>query len=329
MLQPRFRALLLAGLLSPHTVAQPLPVDPGDHSVSVAIRVFGGAQCIRRPEVARGVEAWLGSDVLPTAWTVVVLVRDVAVQFSIYENGKLVALRRFDRPPEDCTDFEAALGASIGLSLEALLARRAERAEQAVREDLAAEEATRQEESEGSPLSLTAQITLATDTLIGPARGGHLTFELGSPWEPARPSAFRVRLGVMTLWAEDMSLEAAEDARLSSRLLAARVGACWGSGRPAWRLQACTDAMAGHVSGRGVGELRGLGARLPWAAWGLGLEGRLWLFDPVALSAGVQGNLQLARPTFRVVAESGQDVEAYRVPPLGFMFHAGATWSYR
>lgn len=329
MLQSRFRALLLAGLLSAHTIAQPLSVDPGTHSTSVAIRVFGGGECIRRPEVTRAVETWLGTDALPSAWTVIVLVRAEGIEFSIYESGKLLALRRFEGPPADCADFEAALGASIGLSLEALLARRAEQEEQAALEELVAEEVARREEDEGSPISITGQLTFASDTLIGRARGGHVTLELGTPGAPARPSDLRLRFGVMSLWGEQAPLADIEGAHLSTRLLAVHTAGCWGRGRRAWRLQACTDVLVGHVSGQGIGDLRGLSARLPWAAWGLGVEGRLWVLEPIALSAGLQGNVHLTRPSFRVVAESGQDVQVYRLPAMGFMFHAGATWSYR
>lgn len=329
MLQSRFRAFLLAGLLPAHTIAQPLSVDSGTHSTSVAIRVFGGGECIRRPEVTRAVEAWLGMDALPSTWTVIVLVRTDGIQFSIYESGKLLALRRFEGPPQNCGDFEAALGASIGLSLEALSARRAEQEEQAALEELVAEEEARREEDEGSPISITGQMTFASDTLIGRARGGHVTLELGTPMAPARTSDWRLRFGVMSLWGEDVPLANVEGSHLSMRLLAVHTAGCWGRGRRAWRLQACTDVLVGHVTGLGVGDLRGLSSRLPWAAWGAGVEGRWWVLEPVALSAGAQGNVHLVRPSFRVVAESGRDVAVYRLPALGFMFHVGATWSYR
>lgn len=328
MLSPRYRCFLLAGLLSAHTFAQPLTVDPGEQSVGTAVRVFGGGECVRRSVVVEGVEAWLGRSTLPATWTVVVSVEPEHARFSIFERGKLAALRRFDVLPE-CRDFEAALGASIGLSLEALLARRAEAEQERAEAAQAAAEPEEPPEPQGSPLSVTAQGTFAPATLMGPAWGGNLTAELGAFWAPTKASNLRTHFGVLALWGTPVELRAVPDARLETRLLAARAGQCLGDGTRSWRLQTCADLMAGYVSGRGSGALRELGTHLPWAALGLGAEGRLWVLEPLALSAGAQANLQVIRPTFRVVSDSGRRVEELRPPSVGLMIHVGATWSYR
>ncbi len=325
---PRYRCVLLAGLLSAYTAAQPLPVDLGEQSVGTAVRVFGGGECVRRRVVVEGVEAWLGRDILPASWTVGVSLERDRAHFSIFERGKLVAVRRFDEVP-DCRDFEAAMGASIGLSLEALLARRAEAEQERAEAEPSTPEYEEAAEPQGSPLASMVQGIFAPTTLTSAAWGGSLTFELGPPWAPGEESNLRTRLGVLSLWALPTELTEVADARLETRLMAARVGPCLGDGTRSWRLQACADVMAGYVSGRGSGAVRALGAHLPWAAVGLGVEGRLWILEPVALSVGAQANLQLVRPTFRIVSESGRGVEELRTPSAGLMVHVGATWSYR
>lgn len=324
------RLVLLAALFCGDIVAQPLTSDSSEHSVAVAVRVFGGEDCIRRPAIAEAVESWLGKDTLPATWTVVVAVEGEYAQFSIFERGRLLALRRFDQMHAECRDREAVLGASIGLSLEALLTRRAEAEQERAEVALAQAPLAPTRRPEGSPRSLSAQGTFAPTTLMGPAVGGTLSFELGTTGpdeEGSRP--WRTRLGVMTLWAEPLALTQVENAELETRLFAGRIGQCWGRGTPTWRLQACTDVLAGYVSGQGQGELRSLGAHLPWFAWGVGVEGRWWVLEPLALSAGAQANLQFVRPRFRVVSDSGSAVEEFRAPPAGLMFHVGVTWSYR
>jgi hypothetical protein len=328
--RPRFRLVFLAALLCGDIVAQPLTSDPGEQSIAVAVRVFGGGDCIRRPAIATAVESWLGTNTLPADWTVVVAVEGELAQFSIFERGRLLALRRFESMHGECADREAVVGASIGLSLEALLTRRAEADQDRAEQALAQAPPAPQRQPEGSPRSLTVQGTFAPTTLMSPAAGGSLTFEFGTagPQEDgSRP--WRTRLGVMSLWAEPIPLNQVADAELITRLLAGRIGQCWGRGTRAWRLQACTDVLAGYMSGRGRGDLRELGAHLPWLAWGAGVEGRWWLLEPLALSVGAQANLQLVRPRFRVVTDSGGAVEEFRAPTGGFMFHAGVTWSYR
>lgn len=327
----RFRLALLAGLFSCDIGAQPLTSEPAEHSVGVALRVFGGGECIRRPVLAEEVESWLGTSVLPATWTVVVAVEADTFRFSVYERGKLLALRRFEAMSADCGDREKVLGASIALSLEALLARRAEaeqeRAELALA--LAEAEPVDVEVPEGSPLSSSFHVIFAPATLTSPALGGALAFEFGTFPSEDGHTPWRTRLGVMTLWSEDLPLSAVEDARLATRLFAARLGQCWGRGTRTYRLQGCSELLGGYVSGRGLGELTELGAHLPWVAWGFGVEGRFWLVEPVALSLGAQANVQLVRPRFRVVSDSGYAVEEFRAPSLGLMFHAGVTWSYR
>lgn len=325
---PRSRWVLLAGLLTAYTAAQPLPLDLGEQSVGTAVRVFGGGECVRRRVVVEAVEAWLGRDTLPASWSVVVSVEGERAHFTIFERGKLVAVRRFDDLP-DCRDFEAALGASIGLSLEALLTRRAEVEQERAEGEPSTTESEGPRERQGSPLASTLHGTFAPTTLTSPAWGGSLTFELGAPWAPGVESNVRTRLGVLSLWALPTELTEVADARLETRLMAARVGPCLGDGTRSWRLQACADLMAGYVSGRGSGAVRALGAHLPWAAVGLGVEGRLWIVEPLALSAGAQANLQVVRPVFRVVSDSGREVEELRIPSAGVMVHVGATWSYR
>ena len=123
---------------------------------------------MRRRVVVEAVEAWLGRDTLPASWSVVVSVEGERAHFTIFERGKLVAVRRFDDLP-DCRDFEAALGASIGLSLEALLTRRAEVEQERAEGEPSTTESEGPRERQGSPLASTLHGTFAPTTLTSPA----------------------------------------------------------------------------------------------------------------------------------------------------------------
>lgn len=341
MVRSRVSTLLLLSSVAAPVTAQPLPTRTGpepapaapapkpppdlgpQQPIERALRFYAPPDCVSQERVASTVREWIGRDTLPSAWAVVVKVHQDTAEFSVFEVGRLVALRRFDSLRGGCRDAETVLGASLGLSLEALLQRRMEQPPLAF--VLPPTMPPQRPTPPKATPTLTAHATFALGTLLEPAWGGGVVAGL-----PESDGTW-TELGVLTLAASASSVSLGESklGLIDSRLVGLRLGQCLNNDGERVSTSGCAELLGGAMSAVGSGDMRPLDATLPWAAVALGVSSRLRVVGPLALTASATANLNFVRPSFRVVDDQGAEVEVRQVSELGTMLNVGVTWVYR
>lgn len=297
---------------------------PGEQKIVRALRVYAPPSCVDPEGIAATIGDWLGRDTLPTTWAVVIRVHGDHAEFSIFEVGRLVALRRFESLRGGCRDAETVLGASLGLALESLLARRAETKPI---EFTPVPEAPKSPPPTPPPSApaMRAEVAFSVGTLLHPAWG------LGVFGSVPESKLTFTRFGAFALRATGVPVELGEtkEARIESQLVALRVGQCLNDDGERLVLSGCFDALGGPIGAVGRGDMQPLDGTLPWFALGVGIDLRLMLWGPLALTASASANANLVRPTFRVIDDNGAEVEVRQTSELGLTSFAGVAWVYR
>ncbi len=305
-------------------VKEPPPTPPAEQPLVQALRLYAPPDCVSLEVIAKTVESWIGVNTLPITWAVVIKVHGQQSEFSIFEVGRLVALRRFDGLRGGCRDAQAVLGAALGLSLEALIERRRDQAPSTV-PGPAPDTPLPQAPVQPPTPSVTAHGSFAVGILLEPAWGAGISMALpegAHTWS---------RFGVLGLVAEDahVTLDELDEARIASRLVALHVGQCLSDSGERLRTSACLDVLGGPVSVVGSGVVQPQDAILPSLAIGLGASTRFRIYGPLALTLAGALEVNLVRPILNLTDTSGRVVESRQVSAAGFMAHAGVTWVYR
>jgi hypothetical protein len=306
--------------------SQASPLPSGEQPIVQALRIYAPPECVDPNVIANTIGDWLGRKTLPTTWAVVIKVHEGLAEYSIFEVGRLVALRRFDSLRGGCHDAETALGASLGLALESLLERRAETKPVAV-SPAPVREAMKKAPPKPPPSapSLRAEAAFALGTLLEPALGYGVFGTV-----PESNLTF-TRFGAFALSASDatVSLGETKEAHIESKLVAARLGQCLNDEGERLVLSGCFDVLGGPLGAVGRGDMEPLDGTLPWFALGVGIDFRLMLVGPLAFTASASANANLVRPTFRVLDDNGAEVEVRQTSELGLTSFAGVAWVYR
>lgn len=303
-----------------------------ERTIADALSVPDGAVCLRGPELAMHVRAWLRRDSVADAVSVLVVDergderRDVA--FVLLHGEDALARRSFPLLPEGCTDRRAAVALAIAIAIDS-----------GVLEGLSVPEPAPVDEQQ--PTTAVAEETEAPLTRDDEASPWHLGLGvhaggmIGVLPDPALHAGGAVELRYYDRWALRLggSGTTTTDVALGgggvrTQLVFGRADACLLLGLGAVAMEGCTTFAGGVLFAEGRDYDQPQSANLKWLAGGLRLGGRFPANGDIALRLGLDGWLSLLRPRMQVYDPTGVVRSQRTLPAAGISGDLGVVVTF-
>lgn len=318
-----------AGPPDPSTQA---PRVADDHLLAEALIVEPGATCLDRATLLEHIEGWRDSDRVDRRISIRVqgsASKPRAIEIRV-EGGEEPIERTFDPAPSDCAGLHAAVGLTIAIALDDMLAVElgivAPTPPAPVEQvqpgegDLPRERRPKPTPTRSGPaLGLSALGGLFAGLTPRLTAGGLLSFDI-------RPrDHFDLRIAALATHLPGFELDSG---RVAVTVAAGRFDLCWGTTPFAVRARICGGLAGGATISRGSGYSTNFQQTTPWLAGILGTDLVVHLVGPLALELRLEGVFPFQRTRVDVRSETGQLLAAKRFPAVGLILVLGPRFEF-